>query len=202
MLLKIDNIFNWKEGEIQRNSLWHCACATFFLFFFSWNSSTIKCFLVHHPVENLRKVIQGLCLFVMLDFMAPFNEFSVSEGLLCCDQGKFRSACVQKPDVTCTDWFFPSRFSGGPVVTTVPTISQPAGAQMGLYVILKAGFLFSPTLLMFPIASASMQGHKPMADLSMLGLCLHEEFAQLAPVLQSSSSLLAFFLSKRHLYIQ
>lgn len=75
---------------------------------------------------------------------------------------------MQKPDVRCTDQLFLSRFSGDPVVTTAPTVSQPARAQMGMHVVLEAGFLFLLTPLVFPIAS--MQGHKPMADLGMLGL--------------------------------
>lgn len=85
-------------------------------------------------------------------------------------RGKFRSARVQKPDVRCTDWFFLSRYSRDPVVTTAPTVSQPAGAQMGVHVVPEAGFLFLLTPLVFPIAPASTQGHTPMADLGMLGL--------------------------------
>lgn len=77
---------------------------------------------------------------------------------------------MQKPDVRCTDRLFRSRFSGDPVVTTAPTVSQPAGAQMGMHGVLEAGFLFLLTSLVFPIAPASMQGHKPVADLGMLGL--------------------------------
>lgn len=106
----------------------------------------------------------------MPDFVARFNELSVLKVLLCCDKGTVGSARVQKPDVGCTDRFFPSRFSGDPVVANAPTMSQPAGAQMGTYAVLKAGFLFSLAPLMFPIAPASLQGHKPMADLSLLSL--------------------------------